>query len=406
MKTRVFFVNNYEDKHERIIVEKLKTADKVYFAVGFLKGRGLDRVFDIVTQFCSDPVKASRFFIGTGFGETDGEALKKLYMIVRRYKDHKLFLCTPDAGIFHPKVFLFVSGENATIITGSANWTYHGLNINDEMSMVYETTTDTPVFLQIMNYFEALEAKYPDCDIKSEIIRYSKEQKQFSAANKKTPRFNFRKNSSTDEIDFKKLEQYFSQYEKSTEYVVPETREKQYLVARKNLDILASNQTLSDIEFHELFGPLVGHKDYKPKLWHSGSIHRATYKTLNYADSFRDLVRAVKANIINPVDVAYDNIIGLLMNMKKSKTISGIGANVITEMLLSFNPKKFANLNENPISVLTYIGKEYPMSYFKGADYKEYVNLLDDIRKKLHMKSLLEIDSFFNFVYWNFLEEN
>ena len=76
----------------------------------------------------------------------------------------------------------------------------------------------------------------------------------------------------------------------------------------------------------------------------------------------------------------------------------------LTKFQFSF--EKFANLNKNPVTVLSIIGKELKTpSAFNGIDYKEYTTLLFQIRQELNMKSFLEIDSFFNYVYWNLKEE-
>ena len=91
--------------------------------------------------------------------------------------------------------------------------------------------------------------------------------------------------------------------------------------------------------------------------------------------------------------------------MKISDEIHGVGENILTEILMSMNPKKFANLNVNPLAVLSFFGKDLPsVSSFKGEAYEEYVNILTKVKDSLNMKSFLEIDSFFNYVYWNIRE--
>ena len=149
------------------------------------------------------------------------------------------------------------------------------------------------------------------------------------------------------------------------------------------------------MQFHKLFGPLVGHKDYKPRLWRSGSIHKTTNKKLYYTEAFREIVRTVNRNITNPASIAYDNVISKLNQLRKAKKISGIGENIVTEILLSFDPVRFANLDENPLTVLSLVAKDFPnISSFKGSDYDGYIALLTQIRDELEMHTFLEIDSF------------
>jgi len=403
----VTFISNAGETHKEFLLNLFEKADEIIIAVGFLKNSGLQNIKEYLKEFCSDKAKSSTFFIGTGLGETNPDTLQGLYNIIKSKTNHQLILCTPDAGIFHPKIYVFKLGRKATIIIGSANLTQHGWVVNDEFSMITETTIDSSEYLQMTSYFNQLHKKYFTEDVEALIARYKKEKAVYDENFGAIPRFRFkRKKTTIVGIDMPRLKRYYEIYKKSDEFIVPAEREGCYLQAKENLEILASNKRLNDKQFHTLFGSLVGHKDYKPKLWHSGSIHRTTYKTLNYPDSFREIVRTVKRNLSKPISLTFDNVIKMLNQMRKAKEISGIGKNIVTEILLSYNPVKFANLNDNPLAVLARVGSEYPsISSFKGEDYKEYVDLLSKIKDELKMKSFLEIDSFFNYVYWNLIEE-
>ncbi len=127
---------------------------------------------------------------------------------------------------------------------------------------------------------------------------------------------------------------------------------------------------------------------------------------MEYPDAFRELVRFAKNNISNTVGTAFENVVTRLNQLRKAKEIYGIGENIVTEILLTHNPENFANLNDNPLAVLQLVGKEFPyITSFKSEDYTEYVTLLSKIKDDLGMSTFLEIDSFFNYVYWNLMEE-
>ncbi len=407
MATNVSFISNSGETHKEFLLELFTKADEVIFAVGFLKNSGLLNMKKELKNYCADNSKSSKFYIGTGFGETDPDTLQSLHNILKVKGNHHLILCTPDAGIFHPKIYVFIKGRQVTIVTGSSNLTQHGWAVNDEVSMVTETTINSPEYLQLKSYFDQLHKKYYSADVESLIAKYKAAKLEHQNNYGCTPTFRFSpKKTAIAGIDMPRLKSYYDSYKNSDAFIEPSDREEEYKQALINLEELASSKTLSALQFHKLFGPLVGHKEYKPKLWHSGNIHRTTYKTLNYPDAFRDIVRTVKGNVSNPISVAFDNVITKLNQMRKAKEISGIGENIAAEILLSFNPKKFANLNDNPIAVLDLVGKEFPsISSFKGEDYEEYVELLTKIMDELDMETFLEIDSFFNYVYWNLTEE-
>ena len=407
MATSISFISNSGETHKEFLLQLLEQADEIIFAVGFLKQSGFNNIKEYLNDFCSDKTKKASFYIGTGLGETDADALLGLYNTIKANAKHQLILCTPDAGIFHPKIYIFKTGRKVIIVTGSSNLTQHGWAVNDEVSMVAETTINSPEYQQLEKYFNQLLKRYYTENVGALIRRYKEEKEEYKSKYGKAPAFRFRRKRTTiTGIDMPRLEKYYEIYKKSDAFIEPDDREAQYEQAKTNLEVLASAKSLTDLQFHKLFGPLVGHKDYKPKLWHSGSIHRTTYKTLDYPDAFREIVRVAKRNLSNPVSLAYDNVIKSLNQMRKAKEISGIGENIVTEILLSYNPDKFANLNDNPIAVLELVGKEFPyISSFKGEDYAEYVALLSKIREKLNMATFLEIDSFFNYVYWNLTEE-
>jgi hypothetical protein len=114
------------------------------------------------------------------------------------------------------------------------------------------------------------------------------------------------------------------------------------------------------------------------------------------------LLNEIRLNLKKPVGNAFYDSLHFLKLKRKEDKINGIGVNILTEILMTLDPKKFANLNKNPLFVLKFFGKPLPdASSFKAVDYQEYVELLSKIRDKLNVKTFLEIDSFFNYVYWS-----
>lgn len=399
-------ITNHIGKHKENLLNLFKKADEIIFAVGFLKISGLNNIKKQLVEFCSDSEKKSSFYIGTGLGETDPKTLEGLYNIIKAKSNHQLVLCTPDAGIFHPKIYVFRRGKQVTILVGSANLTNGGWEINDEVSMLTETNVDSPLYLQLMQYFKRLNKLYYVDDVADLIAKYKFQLQEFNILNGGKPSFRFkRKKTNIAGIDMPRLRSYYECYKTSDEFIEPFSREEEYEKAATKLQVLSSTKRLNALQFHDLFGPLVGHAGYK-KLWHSGSIHRKTHKTLEYPETFRELVRTIQHNASKSIAHAFDNSIIFLNQKRKAKEISGIGVNIVTEIMLSFDPKKFANLNDNPIEVLALLGTNFKSpSSFTGVDYESYVFLLTKIKNELGMKSFLEIDSFFNYVYWNLLEE-
>lgn len=408
MDTQVSFITNSSPNHKETLLKLFERAEEVIFAVGFLRNSGVDNMRVPLKTHCANKQKMASFYIGTGLGETDPEALHSLYNIVKVKPQHKLVLCTPSAGIFHPKIYLFRTGINVTMVLGSANLTEMGWAVNDEVSIMTTTTVESREYQQIINYFTNLDKKYYTADILDLIKKYERQLKEHKVKNPRNPRFRFRRTTSEDiDIDMAKLIEYYEIYKKMDDYIKPQAREDEYKAAKHNLDQLASDTPFNKQQFHDLFGPLVGHSGYT-KLWHSGSIHRkshATLKSNKYRDNFRQLINVAKNNIKKPVNTAFETTIAFLNEKRKDKKISGIGENIVAEILMTYDPKHFANLNKNPLAVLALVGKTFPaVSSFRGNDYGQYIALLTKIKDELGMRSFLEIDSFFNYVYWTEVE--
>lgn len=397
------FVNNTNESHQELILQLFDDADEIVIASGFLKASGLRNIEVALRHFCNKAGKNISFFIGTGYGETDPKTLRKLNSIVLNATNGKLILCTPDAGIFHPKIYLFRKGTNISVITGSSNLTEAGLLINDEVSYLLETDTHSLDYVKLRHYFDELTRKYYESDVKGLISQYELQLENYRR--ERRPPFHFKRRKTTvDGIDMARLKAYYLAYLRSTGFIDIEFREAQYEQARENITIIASDIRLTNKQFHDIFGPLVGHREYV-KLWHSGSIHRTTYKTLNFTSGFRAIARKAEELKSSDASLAFQEIKLFKNQLKKSKQIHGVGENILTEILMSLDPKKFANLNDNPVSVLSFLGGDFPSpEKFTRDHYKEYMALLEMIRVALEMRTYLEIDSFFNYVYWNILE--
>ncbi len=401
------FINNTESSHEKQILKLFKDAEEIHIAVGFFRLSGFNILKNKLEEFVKGRNKIANFYVGLGWGETEPKALKELYKTLNRKTGNNLVLCTPAAGIFHPKIYMFRTEEKVRLVLGSANMSKLGFNLSDEASVLIKTDIHSSFYKDVKTYLDGLQSKYFEDDVLALITRYEKELKNFSKNRGQSSKFKFRRNVLPGEIDQELLQEYYEEYLQADDFVQPKEREQEYAQAKENLLVLASEKQLSQSHINELFGQLVGHAEYKPKLWHSGSIHRTTYKTLEYPTTLRKIAKKVSNNIDKEEGVAFQKVVEYVQRKFQENKISGIGKNIITEMLMSFEPQKFANLNKNPLAVLEELGKTYPnANSFNGETYKKYVKELKQIRDFLGMDSFLEIDSFFNYVYWILKEES
>jgi hypothetical protein len=83
--------------------------------------------------------------------------------------------------------------------------------------------------------------------------------------------------------------------------------------------------------------------------------------------------------------------------------IDGAAVNYVTEIMMTYNNRDFANMNRNPITVLKQeagANIKAHSSSFTSDEYQEYCTLIKEISGELGLKNMLEADSYFNDIYW------
>lgn len=386
--------NSGAKKHLDFIKSLWGKADEVQVVVAYLKSSGLDNLFDVIKNSVKKGVQ-QKILCSLDFGLSDPNALSLLRKTLATDTKSGFYLSNEKL-TFHPKIYFFEIGEECHIITGSANFTNGGFTENIEIS-TYHVAPKTDAFVkQTLNYLDRLfsnEFSEPATELKiSQYIAFHKEQEE------KRKKYQKRKPSSPKSIykvDYPTLEKFYKEFLKEED--VPsfnKEREESYALAK---DILAqlANEELSKSEFRNLYEELVGGKDVA-RLWHSGSLFRHKAKVIDNYRSFQKMVKSVIAcQTESPLEV-------FEAGLKFKENIPGVGVNILTEVMMTLQPERFANLNKNPLTVLLNVGcnlKKTAANY-SGQDYQSYCDLISEIRKELNLKNNLEVDSFFNHNYW------
>jgi HKD family nuclease len=393
------FIANIDktNNHLTAIEQNLKTSEQSYFAIAFLKTSGLYNLLKSIKKYLKSGGQLT-IVAGQNFALTEPKALKELRKLFQSYPASKLYLAKANVrnSVFHPKLYLFKTKKNSSIISGSANITKGGLISNKETSILMNCRTSEKVWNDAINYFNEL-IKPENADEATLLVikqyeTFFEQQKQHNRKAKSNPT----KTKTQLTFDYKNLLKHFKKFNNSERQRNFKEKLSNYKKAKKILNSIVDNSHLTQKQFEPLLDQLVGSKDVS-NLWHSGSLFRLRRKVYPYHKEFRNLVRYIRDNKDKPSDIVFENA------KIKVKSIKGAAVNYITEIMMTYNNKDFANMNRNPITVLRDEGGvsiKAHSSSFTGFGYAEYCELVEEIASKLGLQNMLEADSFFNEIYW------
>jgi len=201
-------------------------------------------------------------------------------------------------------------------------------------------------------------------------------------------------------LDKERIEKYLEDYKKDDSQQEDLNRRiENYKKAKEILELIRTTD-LSKTDFFDYYEKLVGKAGVK-SLWHSGSIFRGKESVKEFYKEFKEMLNQITENIDkSPSD--------MLKKMEKyyrvgnEEKIEGIGPNIMTEILNTYAPDRFAVLNQNPLTSIKKLGfEEFPHSQnFRPKNYNDFTVLLSSIMNGYDFNTLGHVDHFLNYIYW------
>jgi HKD family nuclease len=389
------FIQNTRSSHAKAMVELIAKSDEILMAVAFLKQSGLSMLLPAIqkAQLRRVPI---RIITGQYFALTEPSALYLLHEVLTNESSLHLAHASAKDAVFHPKLYLFRRGEVGTIICGSANLTHGGIHQNVECSlMITCATNDTlwrDAYAFISNLLKPEQSKRVDLLTIGKYEQFYESQKGLRRMIKAVPA----SNKGQDNFSYDKLRIFYASYKIKGGLDWLADKHYHYKNARAVLDEIADSPKLTQAAFVDLLDNLVG-KAGQQGWWHSGSLFRNRRSVYSHYKAFQQMVRYIKDNRDGEPEVVYEKA------RKQVAEIEGAGPNYVTEIMMTYNPRNFANLNNNPITALR-VGagvhmKTTPTAY-SGEDYQRYCDLVKEVSREIGLRDMLEADAFFNDIYW------
>ena len=393
--------NNSPDDHLQALHHILKDAKQVSTAVAFLKRKGLSKIVSVLTARLAAGTRVE-MFIGSDFCLSEPDALKDLLNLSRQHPFLEVFLAKPDASsTFHPKLYLGSDGKVARLLLGSANLTGGALSANDEISLAFSLGMADALLEDVRKVFSdyRLSARFEELD---EIVleRYRSKYKIAEDARRRVDREIASSEAATFDIaTLISLYDEFSQDRDEMASLAKRRRDRKHALAIQRriakLNALGILSRRDRTNFETFFRNLVTSGDGHSHLWHSGDIHRRGQAALRQPRKTIALFAEAQEAARLPPTEGYANV------RRSAREIAGVGINMVSEILCTFAPKRYAVFNGNTAAALRALGADPPKSVtlFSPEAYARVCGVVEAVRRRIGGEDLSDTDAFLNWIY-------
>lgn len=374
--------NDKKTTHLTIVKRLVKNSDELIICVAFLKSSGLRKLAKWLP-------KNSTFYIGTDFYITEPRALKRLIK-----SGHTVYLTKKAKSTFHPKIYYSLKGNNISILTGSANITGGGLETNLEVSVLFQTQTNSSIdkdFKKLINLYLTHSSKITG---ELQLSQYERKFETYRKKHKKADKEFKEETSKTHKLDLSKLNKYVKEYLNTGGLERFSERVEYYKTAKGLLNSLTKKNITSAEDFLYYYDDIA-------RSFHSSGLLRG--KT-TFAKKHKAIIKIIKL-IHNNKDKRPEFVFSKTLPIVKS--IKRFGVNALTEIMNTYNPNKFSVANGRTLNSLTDLGfAKFPKANNFTIDiYEKYNDLITEIAIACNFKDLGQVDHFLSWYYDQYVKE-
>jgi HKD family nuclease len=397
-------VTNTGEGHRVAIGSALDGCTEALVAVAFLKAAGASFLCGLLRSVLEDGGRA-RVFIGTDFFLTEPEALQTLLDLASRQSGLEVSVGSRAGATFHPKTYAGFGPGGLRCLVGSANLTGGALGANIETSILVEAGLDTDFADQVRAMFGSLAAdgRFAPLDALA-LAAYRSIWRPVEKERAKLDRVIGE--ADLGSFDLGLLEELHRQYLADPANLAEagrrqSNRKKARAVQRRIAALVGSTdgKASRDRTLATLLRDLMSSRDGALHLWSSGDIHRRGSEVLRHPKRTLALFAEAERASTLPVDAGY----GALRDI--AEPLPGAGINMVTEILSTYAPDRFAVVNGNTVAALAHLGLTFTgsrslgLKTVKPARYVEIVGLIAAVRERIGATDFPETDAFLNWVY-------
>ncbi|MDY0326413.1 MAG: phospholipase D-like domain-containing protein [Candidatus Cloacimonadaceae bacterium] len=382
-------LNEGDTRLESVLNKCFKDAKEVRIAVSFMKLSGLILIRSSLVAAIQEGKKVS-IITGTDYGKTEPEALEAIWTMFLGTKC-ELRLAENEKTMFNPKLYSFSKEGSLEVIIGSANLSGGGLNNNNECSVHYQGKPKCDFASEINTYWDKLLSG--SRVVTEEMIE---DYKTFFNEQKPTKYEVIRKPGSKDlnlVVKLDKLRKYYDNHGDDFYRDFFIYRGDNYAEAKRLLDQFCEMDHVNHQDFATLMHKLV---TGKARLWGSNGLWRQKAKYEDKGIAFQKLAKTIRDNCSAEPEELFDK------GRRIIRDIPGVGFNVLTEVMITYNPYDYAILNNASHTPLKHIVGTHikgNVASFTGKDYARFCQLIQHVRESFGLKDMMEADCFLESYY-------
>ncbi|MGO7050377.1 phospholipase D-like domain-containing protein [Rhizobium johnstonii] len=335
------------------------------------------------------------FVIGTDFYQSDPDLLDKLRKLTPG-RNVRVFMGDFEANLptFHPKVYVFRRGANASVIVGSANLTSGGLRKNHELSILLQGN-HADIADEIEEWVVRLIADREIIPVTPAALAKYRRAFDINKVEQQIARKRIRAEIARPTGGLEAVRHLLAQMrsdksEAGFDALVAKRREDR-AEGIALMRSLATPQAMSDKRFLTQYKRLF-------KTFHSAGHHRGQSRVARNHEQFREGLRVLLQGNGGPkqmLEAAYEVF----------EDVDRTGTNLITEILHLLNHNKFAVLNKNSVAGITLCGfSGFPRApnrkLVDPSKYEQFCSDANQVQNELGLANLSELDTVFNAQYW------
>lgn len=397
-------VTNGDSDHRDAIIDVLGSAQAIFVAVAFLKKEGARFLGDLIQTRLEEGASAE-VIVGLDFYLTAPDALATLLSLQDLNDGLRVFVAGGGPGTFHPKAYVGRGHGVVRCLIGSANLTAGGLGGNVEASLSTEALVGSTLDHDLTRWAEVLKSRSEVTGLDAFILgRY---RTAYERVQQRRPAFEqLILKASQEMIALDRLDGLYTLYrnDPTTIAELADRAKKRRAARRLQTEIceLGSNGRIDRKKseaFAEGLRDLMTAADGHRHLWPSDAIYRQGSRALDYPGEMIALFQVAQGAGRLPVESGYNQV------RLAAKPIPGVGPNMITEILSTFFPTRYAVVNGNTREALALLGFHMSGSLNKDsltpARYAEVRAVIAAVMKRIDAKDFPETDAFLNWLFQN-----